>query len=116
MVSRDGLGMIERHGYQPWRIGKKIVAFNHNGMVSPKHSSWTQDINMITQRLKDAGIINHFIRKYLKLRFLVEETLKVTSTPAAFRVEHILGMVLIWMVGMVVATLAFIVECRSMFC
>jgi len=95
------------------------------GWAVQKGNPWGKDINLVTQRLTDSGIVDGLIRKYIKLRLTPKFNANITQLIRflsdqreppeplkAITLEHLLLPFVILVAGLSFSCAAFIFKCK----
>ena len=98
--------------YQPFHISKSRIFSFYGGFVLPKEDFvGKREMNRMLRRVVEAGLVDHYLRKYVQPRFLLDSGEE--GEPAGvvpFTPEHILGAVFVLAAGLCCAVVAFVRE------
>jgi hypothetical protein len=109
---------VKRYGWNPLRLGKQdIVSFN-TGFVIPKYMPWKEEMDKILGRIRDAGIVEKFVKALTDMRAVIDnaEQHGGQELVRVFRNFTILDEATIFMalaVGIAVSVVAFLGEVFS---
>lgn len=92
------------------KTGNELVVSSPNGFVLPdKHLHFRKEMNQILDRLVSMGFAQGLQRKYYPIEALLQ-TRAGRESPPAITFSHIVGSLLVLLIGFVGSTIVFIME------
>lgn len=91
-----------------YKICSESLMTNHLIFYFRKNFYLVDEINERIRRLRSAGIINFFISKYSDEKYKkIEET---NNGPTQLTVNHFIGILQLWLFGLIVSFVLFLIE------
>ena len=75
---------------------------------------WNKEIGHMLQRMVDSGLVSHHIRRHLpSIAGSDDGGGGAIAGPAAFRVDHIVAALVVWSLGMGLASASFLYNLKT---
>lgn len=96
-------------GYQPFHIGTQEVFSFNCAFAMPKGTLWRNEIDSFLTKLRESGIIEKLISKYVHPRFQQAEKIE-GSGPVPFQFTDLLGGFIVLGIGLGLAIVVLFIE------
>lgn len=100
----------EVHGTNPFRVGRSAIFSQSTGFIMPKHSGFKDTLDKQIGRLVAMGFVDGLKGKYYPLGANVATNQATPVDLPAITLEHTLGSIFVWIIGLGIASIRFLVE------